>query len=104
MSKTHIGTVALAVMSKNEMTTIGYGDLHALGEIYREAGVNWRYGPNPTFRISNPHSKLHPLDVNKRILDYLERDERFEKFLFQACNSAGREVLLRAFRIKERTP
>ena len=68
---------------------IAWGDCYTLDEIAERSG----------FDALHP---LHPLDRHIRILNALDRDPRFEKFLFRCVDSGGvRERLVRAFRLRK---
>ncbi len=82
--------VTLCGHSHLHREVVAYGDIELLEEIARQAGVS----------AVSPH--LHPLDLHKRVLNGLERDTRFEKFLFRCCDCNGiREIRVRAYKLKE---
>jgi hypothetical protein len=84
--QTHaVGDAAIRLFRTPEfshMTTVSWGECDLLDAIAREAGM--------------PH--LHVLRRHKRILDALERDSRFEKFLFR-CQRGGHKGNARAFKL-----
>ena len=81
-----VGNAALQLREHpgyNNRDSVAWGDTELLDEIASRAGF----------------PSMHVLDRHKRILDALEHDPRFEKFLFR-CWVGNREGHARAFRYR----
>jgi len=89
MPKT-IGDHAVEYCIERGLDGIAAGDLSSIGDIAERSGVAERNTKNP-----------HPLNRRDNVLDGLERDDRFEKYLYRGMDAAGRERRLRAFELKE---
>ncbi len=94
LSPRAIGDAAVTVLAAQREQgwpgdTITRGDCATLDDIADRSG----------FLALHP---MHPLDRHIRVLNALERDPRFEKFLFRCVDSGGvRERLVRAFRLRK---
>ncbi len=82
-----VGDAAIALREQviySNRSAVEWGDIDFLEAIDVESG----------------HSEpAHPLNRHRRVLNALERDPRFEKYLFR-CFVGNRETLVRAFRYR----
>lgn len=92
MTKTVYGDGAIKYLKENNSTIIARGDLDGLHYIYDYA---IEHGAKPFTR-----EKHHPLKVHKRVLDGLDRDERFKKGFITYSGIINRPC--RAFRLKQK--
>lgn len=93
LPKRAIADATVAYLQAHGETIIGYGHLDALDRVANAAGYHALY-----YRTTRDH----PLNRHKAVLDALDRDPRFEKFLFRCMVNGTRdqERLVRAFRLK----
>jgi len=91
MVKTKIGTVAIQMMKEEGYTRIGYSTFGLLGEVHGRA---MKLGLTKNTKIP------HPLNHHTKVLNTLDRDERFEKHLMR-CTNGRAEVLVRTFELRK---
>jgi len=90
MVKTKIGTVSIKIMEEEGIENIGYSTFGLLDEVHSRA---MKLGVTKDTKIP------HPLNRHIKVLNALDRDERFEKSLMWCTNGRG-EVLVRTFKLK----
>jgi len=89
-----VGDATIAVLAEQRRKgwpgdLVTWGDLGTLDAVGRRSG------------FYDLHPWLHVLDAHIRLLNALEQDTRFEKFLFRCVDSNGvRERWVRAFRLR----
>jgi len=88
--RTKIGTVAIEVMKEQGSIYVSVGEFGLLHDIFDEAIKR---------KVAKPLKWHHPLNVFQRILNALDRDERFEKehIYFTGIHKNA----VRSFKIKE---
>ena len=82
MKKRKITDVAIEVMKEEKSHYIGYVTFGMLDEVYSRAKKEGIIrGFKPTSQL-NPH----PLNNHQVVLNALDRDDRFEKFMMRSTN------------------
>ena len=97
MEKRNVGDIAIEVMKEENMDLVGYSEFGMLDEIFSRAvkeGIIKKIGSRGG-RLRN-----HPLNIHSRVLNFLDKDKRFKKFLMR-CTNGRAEVLVRCFEIKK---
>lgn len=85
-----VAEIAIDVMRERNLSVISWGFCDELDEIGERA--------KHTTLFSN---ETHPIDRHIRVLNCLDKSNKFNKFLFLCESSTGPERWCRAFRLKE---
>lgn len=93
MTKTKIGEVAIEILEKEKMDGVGYVNFGLMDEIHSLAVER-----NLTKDTKIPH----PLNRHQKVMNSLERDERFEKSYIR-CTNGRNEILTRFFKLKKKS-
>lgn len=98
MKRRKITDIAIEVLKEEKAIHIGYNEFGMLDDVFDRAlkeGIVANVGSRGGKRNS------HPLNNQQVVLNALDRDERFEKFYIKLHNSAGKQCIVREFRLKE---
>ena len=88
--RTKIGTIAIKIMKEQDRKYVSVGEFGLLHDIFDEAIKQ---------NATKPLKRNHPLNVFQRILNALDRDERFDK---EHIYFAGiHKNAVRSFKIKK---